>query len=56
MKSETNGKQRSNWKQRLDLRAGEWVEVRNKDEILSTLYENGRLDQLPFMPEMFAYC
>jgi hypothetical protein len=45
-----------NWKRRLNLRAGEWVNVRSKEEILSTLDENGRLDQLPFMPEMFAYC
>ncbi|HKQ39465.1 MAG TPA: hypothetical protein VJ063_15415, partial [Verrucomicrobiae bacterium] len=40
----------------LDLRAGEWVQVRNKEEILSTLDKNGRLDELPFMPEMFEYC
>lgn len=42
--------------QSLKLRAGEWVEVRSKEEILSTLDENGRLDGLPFMPEMFQYC
>jgi hypothetical protein len=46
----------SKWRRQLDLRAGEWVEVRSKDAILSTLDENGRLDGLPFMPEMFAYC
>jgi hypothetical protein len=40
----------------LDLRAGEIVEVRSKEEILSTLDEDGRLDQLPFMPEMLKYC
>jgi hypothetical protein len=40
----------------LDLRAGDWVEVRAKDEILRTLDKNGRLDQLPFMPQMFEYC
>ena len=40
----------------LDLRAGEWVEVRSKEEILSTLDKNGRLDELPFMPEMFEHC
>lgn len=28
------------------------MEVRNEAEILSTLDENGRLDGLPFMPEM----
>jgi hypothetical protein len=41
---------------RLNLRAGQWVEVRSKEAILATLDEHGRLDGLPFMPEMFAYC
>ena len=35
---------------------GEWVQVRTKEEILSTLDANGRLDELPFMPEMLQYC
>ena len=30
--------------------------VRSKDEILGTLDANGRLDELPFMPEMLEYC
>jgi hypothetical protein len=38
------------------LRAGEWVEVRSKAEILRTLDKNGRLEELPFMPQMFQYC
>ncbi len=38
------------------LRAGEWVQVRTKEEILGTLDANGRLDELPFMPEMLQYC
>jgi hypothetical protein len=38
------------------LRAGDWVEVRSKDEILRTLDAEGRLDGMPFMPEMFAFC
>jgi len=42
--------------QALKLCAGEWVEVRSKEEILSTLDKDGRLDGLPFMPEMFQYC
>jgi len=42
--------------QRLDLHAGELVEVRTKEEILSTLDKNGQLDNLPFMPQMFEYC
>lgn len=41
---------------RLDLRAGDWVRVRSKEEILSTLDQNGRLEQMPFMPEMFQFC
>jgi hypothetical protein len=40
----------------LNLRAGDWVEIRNKEEILSTLDKKGELDGLPFMPEMFAFC
>jgi hypothetical protein len=38
------------------LRAGDWVEVRRKEEILATLDSEGRLDGMPFMPEMFAFC
>lgn len=38
------------------LRAGDWVEVRSKEEILRTLDGNGRLDGMPFMPEMLAFC
>ena len=37
-------------------RAGDWVEVKSADEILATLDEQGRLDGLPFMPEMLQYC
>jgi hypothetical protein len=40
----------------LNLKAGEWVEVRRQDEILATLDSNGRLEGLPFMPEMLQYC
>jgi len=40
----------------LRLRVGDWVEVRSREEILLTLDENGRLGNLPFMPEMFAFC
>jgi hypothetical protein len=38
------------------LRVGDWVEVRSKEDILSTLDPNGQLDGMPFMPEMFAFC
>jgi hypothetical protein len=37
-------------------RAGDWVEVRSKEDILASLDRNGKLDGLPFMPEMFALC
>jgi len=40
----------------LDLLAGEFVEVRSREEILSTLDPNGKLDSMPFMPEMLQYC
>ncbi len=40
----------------LGLRAGEWVEVRSKEEILGTLDPRGQLDELPFMAEMLRYC
>lgn len=40
----------------LNLRAGELVEVRSKEEILSTLDPKGRLEALPFMPEMLDFC
>jgi hypothetical protein len=38
------------------LRADDWVEVRGKEEILRTLDKLGRLDGMPFMPQMFQYC
>jgi hypothetical protein len=36
--------------------SGDWVEVKSVEEILSTLDDRGRLDALPFMPEMLQYC
>ena len=38
------------------LSVGDWVEVRSKEEILRTLEANGRLEGMPFMPEMFRFC
>lgn len=38
------------------LRAGDWIVVRSKEEILSTLDQHSRLAEMPFMPEMFQYC
>jgi hypothetical protein len=39
-----------------EYRAGDWVEVRSKEEILATLDKNGQLEGLPFMPQMVQYC
>ena len=41
--------------ERLDLRAGDLVEVKSPAEILATLDERGRLEALPFMPEMLKF-
>jgi hypothetical protein len=40
----------------MDFRVGALVEVRSEAEILATLDADGRLDRLPFMPEMLKYC
>jgi hypothetical protein len=40
----------------MKARAGDWVEVLSREDILGTLDKNGRLDGLPFMPQMFRYC
>jgi hypothetical protein len=40
----------------LNLKAGEWIEVRSLEEIFATLDARGRLENLPFMPEMLQYC
>ena len=41
--------------EQLELRAGDWVEVRSEAEILRSLDRQGQLDGLPFMPEMLKY-
>jgi hypothetical protein len=38
------------------LCAGDWVEVKSKEEILASLDDQGRLEGMPFMPEMLKYC
>jgi hypothetical protein len=38
------------------MRVGDWVEVRSKEEILGTLDKDGRLQNMPFMPQMFELC
>src|SRR5262249_38759673 len=40
----------------MSWQAGDWVEVRSREEILRTLDQNARLDGLPFMPQMLEYC
>jgi hypothetical protein len=40
----------------LDLRVGEWVEIRSAAEILATLDGRQNVGGLPFMPEMLQYC
>jgi hypothetical protein len=40
----------------MSLSVGEWIQVRSKEEILATLDERGRLDELPFMPQMLTWC
>ena len=38
------------------LCAGDWVQVKSREEILATLDRGATLDGMPFMPEMFKYC
>ena len=40
----------------MTLKAGDWVEVRSRQEVLASLDSKGRLDGLPFMPEMLEHC
>ena len=40
----------------MQLRVGDWVEVRSKEEILCSLDKKGQLEGMPFMPQMFQYC
>lgn len=40
----------------LNVKAGTWVRVRSQQEILATLDANGRVEGLPFQPEMLAFC
>lgn len=51
MKANNSGRQHV-----LNLRVGELVEVRSARDILTTLDQDGRLDALPFMPEMLPFC
>jgi len=37
------------------LRVGSWVRVRSREDILATLDDQGRVDGLPFMPEMLDF-
>jgi hypothetical protein len=40
----------------MQCHVGDWVEVRSREEILKTLDKQGKLEGLPFMPQMFGYC
>lgn len=40
----------------VNFKAGDWIEVRSQEEILATLDERGRLENLQFMPEMLQFC
>lgn len=42
-------------KQSSRLRVGDVVRVRSEEEILRTLDANGKIDSLPFMPEMLSF-
>lgn len=44
------------WSRSLGLSVGDWVVVRSPEEILATLDDRARLDNLPFQPEMLAFC
>jgi hypothetical protein len=41
---------------RLNLKAGEWIEVRSREEILAILDAHACFENAPFMAEMFQYC
>lgn len=56
MAEPSNAPARVGWPTSLELKPGEWVEVRSREEILSTLDSSGCLDGMPFMPEMLRYC
>lgn len=40
----------------MNLRSGDWVVVKSKEEILNSLDSRGQMEGLPFMPQMFQYC
>lgn len=47
---------RPKMKKQRRLRAGDVVEVLDREDILNTLDSRGMVEGLPFMPEMFQYC
>ncbi len=40
----------------MSFKAGDWVVVRSREEILATLDPAGERDKMPFMPEMLKFC
>jgi hypothetical protein len=51
-----NGQMRASSGTVLDLRSGDWVEVRSVKEIFGTLDERAKLRGLTFTPEMVKFC
>jgi hypothetical protein len=51
-----HGKQRKTPQETLDLRSGELVRVKHKEEIVKTLDANNRNRGMTFDPEMLKYC
>lgn len=49
-----DSRQRRRWAR--SLKAGSWVIIRSKEEIVATLDSNATIDGLPFQPEMLAFC
>jgi hypothetical protein len=41
---------------KLDLKVGDWVAIRSREEILATLDANARFEEMPFMPQMLQQC
>jgi len=42
--------------ERLNLRPGEWIEVKSREEIMATLDDHAKHRGLRFVPEMFDFC
>ena len=48
---------KSRFSENMKLKAGDWIEVLSREEILAALDEKGELENVcPFMPEMLQFC